>query len=64
VDGGVASARFFYVFTKENMAINPGRREFLASIAALSLFPLEEETEDLRLALRRYRSFFSRLLSV
>ena len=29
------------------MAINPGRREFLASIAAVSLFPLEEEKPEL-----------------
>src|SRR6266853_1367828 len=32
--GGAASARFFDVFTKENMTINPGRREFLAAMAA------------------------------
>src|SRR5258707_6870031 len=29
------------------MAINPGRREFLASIAAVSLFPLEEVKPEL-----------------
>ncbi len=29
------------------MAINPGRREFLASIAAVSLFPLHEEKPEL-----------------
>ena len=29
------------------MAINPGRREFLASIAAVSLFPLEEDKPEL-----------------
>ena len=45
--GGVASAGFFYSFTKGNMAINPGRREFLASIAAVSLFPLEEDKPEL-----------------
>src|SRR5437879_4314109 len=31
------------------MAIDPGRREFLASIAAVSLFPLEEERPELLL---------------
>src|SRR6266852_6900458 len=47
MDGGVAFAGFLYFSTKENMAINPGRREFLASIAAVSLFPLEEEKPEL-----------------
>jgi predicted amidohydrolase YtcJ len=47
VRDGVASRRFFYFFTKENMTSNPGRRDFLASLAAVSLFPLEEEKPEL-----------------
>src|SRR5258708_38406850 len=45
--GGAASARLFDVFTKENMTINPGRREFLAAMAAASLFPLQEDKPEL-----------------
>src|SRR5690348_1411782 len=46
-NGGVAFRRFQLSATKDSMHKDPSRREFLGTIAAFSLFPLEEEKPEM-----------------